>query len=490
MELDHLAERAGARQWAGLAVLMLPAALIAIDGNVLGFALPSLGAYLRPSATQTLWIVDLYAFVLAGLLVTMGNVGDLVGRRRLLMIGMAGFGAASLACAYAQSPAELIAGRALLGLAGATLMPSTMSLLRSMFRDEQQRVFALAVWSTAFSAGSGLGPVIGGWLLGHFWWGSVFLLNVPFVLFALILTPVLVDESRNPGQGRIDLLSVALSLATALPLVYGFKEIAKRGASWEAGCAILLGALSGWVFLRRQRRLAEPLLDFGLFRDPRFSIAVVASLAVVASVVGTMFLLPQYLQLVLGLPMDRAGFMLLPWAVSSAVSGFAAAAAMKRTSERTLINGGLGLMTLGVLGLLGLRVDYGVLCVTASSVAIGFGFGFTMTVFSASVLDAAPPERAGAAAAISETAIELGVALGVALFGSVVNAVYQLRLRLPPGVDPARADGAHETLGGALAAGLGESARKAFVEGLWAASSVGVLLLLACVVGMLRAKDR
>ncbi|EFV12791.1 MFS transporter [Segniliparus rugosus] len=482
--------RAGAREWVGLAVLMLPALLIAVDGTVLGFALPSLDAQLRPSATQTLWIVDVYGFVLASLLVTMGNVGDHIGRRKLLMVGMACFGAASMLCAYAPDAHVLIVGRALLGLAGATLMPSTLSLLRTMFQDERQRVFAIAVWSTAFSAGSGLGPVVGGWLLGHFWWGSVFLINVPVVLVALVCVPPLVDESRNPEPGRIDLVSVLLSLLAILPVVYGVKEIAKHGPGLVAAAAIVSGGLVGWVFARRQRQLAEPLLDLQLFRNPRFSSAVAASMVVVTVLVGTQFLIPQYLQLVLSIPVDRASLYLLPGAVASVASGFIAAAAMKRMSERSLILAGLMVIAVGVAAIFGLTAEHGAFVVSASGVAVGFGFGAAMTVISAIVLDAAPPQRAGAAAAISETAIELGVAVGVAVFGSIVNAVYQRKFEMPGGADPAVADEAKETLANALALGLADPARVAFVDGLWAAGAVGLALLGLAMAGMLKGKAK
>ncbi|ADG98543.1 major facilitator superfamily MFS_1 [Segniliparus rotundus DSM 44985] len=478
--------RAGARAWVGLTVLMLPGLLIAVDGTVLGFALPSLDAGLRPSATQTLWIVDAYAFVLASLLVAMGNVGDLVGRRKLLMIGTAGFGAASLLCAYAPDAPALIAGRALLGLAGATLMPSTISLLRSMFQEGQQRVFAIAVWSTAFSAGSGLGPIIGGWLLDHFWWGSVFLINVPVVLVALVCVPLFVDESRNPEPGQIDLLSVLLSLLAIVPVVYGAKETAKHGPNPAALAAVVFGSLMGWVFVRRQRGLAEPLLDVALLRDRRFSSAVAVSFVVVCVLVGTQFLIPQYLQLVLGIPASRASFYLLPGAAASVVSGFVAAAAMKRVSERSLILASLFLIAGASAALLGLNAEHGAVLVSVSGMAVTFGFGVAMTVISAIVLDAAPPQRAGAAAGLSETAIELGVAMGVAVFGSIVNAVYQLRLRIPPDAEPAAAQAAKETLANALAAGLGSPARVAFVSGLWAASGAGVVLTGLAVLAMLR----
>jgi MFS family permease len=257
---DDEGERVGRRGWISLAVLVLPVLLISIDSTVLGFAVPAISEDLDPSSSQLLWIVDIYSFVLAGLLVTMGTLGDRIGRRRLLLIGTAGFGLASALAAYADTPAVLIAARALLGLAGATLMPSTLSLLRNIFTNRQQRTLAIAVWGSAFAGGAALGPIVGGWLLEHFWWGSIFLMNLPVMVVLLIIGRFLLPESKDPNPGRYDLPSAALSLGAMLPAVYGVKLLAEEGFSVTAFGAIAAGVLLGWMFVRRQLRLKDPML--------------------------------------------------------------------------------------------------------------------------------------------------------------------------------------------------------------------------------------
>ncbi|MEE2046314.1 MFS transporter, partial [Nocardiopsis tropica] len=257
---------AGPREWAALAVLVLPVILISVDSTVLGFAVPALSEDLRPTAGQLLWIVDVYGFVLAGLLITMGSLGDRIGRRRLLMIGSAAFGAASLIAAFSPTAQTLVLARALLGLAGASLMPSTLSLLRNIFLDARQRLLAIAIWASGFSGGAALGPILGGWLLEHFSWGSVFLINLPVMVLILVLVPLLVRESRNPEAGRLDLLSAVLSMAAMLPAVYGIKKLATEGFGVVPIASLAVGLGLGYLFVRRQRQLRDPLIDVGLFR--------------------------------------------------------------------------------------------------------------------------------------------------------------------------------------------------------------------------------
>src|SRR3954468_8531774 len=226
-----IAPRATRREWIGLAVLALPCLLYSMDLTVLNLAVPQISAQLRPSSAQLLWILDIYGFMIAGSLITMGTLGDRIGRRRLLMIGAAAFGAASVLAAFATSTSMLIGTRALLGMAGATLAPSTLSLIRTMFRDPQQRTVAISVWITSYSAGGAIGPLVGGVLLEHFWWGSVFLVGVPVMLLLLAVGPALLPEYRDPSARRLDLPSAALSLAAVLAVIYGLKRFAESGAA-------------------------------------------------------------------------------------------------------------------------------------------------------------------------------------------------------------------------------------------------------------------
>src|ERR1700754_1065933 len=271
MSATQVAQRAGRREYAGLAVLTLPTILIALDMSVLYLALPHLGADLGASSLQQLWITDVYGFMVAGLLITMGTLGDRIGRRRLLLIGAAAFSVASVVAAYSTSAEMLIVTRALLGVAGATLMPSTLTLISTMFRDPRQHGMAIAVWMACFMGGLALGPIVGGVLLEHFWWGSVFLLGVPVMLLLLATGPAVLPEYRHPAAGRVDPASVVLCLATVLPLVYGLKEISRDGVRVLPAVAVVVGVLAGHRFVRRQRPLTEPMLDLRLFANRTFT---------------------------------------------------------------------------------------------------------------------------------------------------------------------------------------------------------------------------
>ncbi|HEX2144210.1 MAG TPA: MFS transporter, partial [Glycomyces sp.] len=322
--------RMSAKQSWALAVLVLPVLLISIDMTVLGFAVPFLSEDLAPAGSQLLWIVDVYGFVLAGLLVTMGSLGDRFGRRMLLIVGSAAFAAASVLAAYAPSPEALIAARALLGVAGATLMPTTLALMRNLFTDDRQRRFAIAIWACGFSAGSAAGPIVGGWLLEHFWWGSVFLMAAPVSLAVVLAAPFLLPESKNPHPGSLDLASVGLSFLALFPFVYGVKTIAEHGLTWAAVAAIGAGAAAGVLFVRRQNRLEHPLIDVALFRLRRFSASLATNFTIVFALISALFLLTQYLQLVLGYSPMEAGLLLLPGMAVSVVTGLIAV----RLSER------------------------------------------------------------------------------------------------------------------------------------------------------------
>ncbi|WP_194816661.1 MFS transporter [Nocardia sp. XZ_19_385] len=486
--------RATARTWAGLGVLALALLLIAVDATVLDLAVPAISADLAPTTPQLLWIIDVYSFVLAGLLITMGTLGDRIGRRRLLLIGAAGFGLASALAAWAVSPEMLIAARVLQGLAGATLMPATLGLIRSMFADRRQRTIAISVWGAMAGSGSALGPLLGGWLLEHYWWGSVFLVNLPVMALLIVLAPFLVPESRDPNPGRFDLASAGLSMLALIPIVYAVKETAAHGFSWLAVLAAVVGVLAGAMFLRRQGRLADPLLDLDLFRRPPFRAAALTNLLSVFALAGVLFFGSQYLQLVLGRSPLEAGVLLVPGMVGSIAGSLGAAWLVRYWRPVHVLCGALLVAALGALLflLLGADPSAGVTPFVLGFTLIGIGAGVALTVSADMIISSAPAERAGNAAAISETALEAGVALGVAVLGSVVMGVFRHGLDASS-VPAAHSGAARESLGGAVetarvlpesaATALLESARTAFVSGVhWAATGTTVILLLTAVM--------
>ncbi|MGX4734811.1 MFS transporter [Kitasatospora griseola] len=484
---DH---RRSGHRWTGLGVLVLAVTLVAVDATVLSLAIPSITETLRPSGTQLLWIGDAYSFVLAGLLVSMGALSDRLGRKRVLLAGSAAFGAASLLAAYAPSPGWLILARALLGVAGATIMPSTLSLIRALFPDARERATAIGIWGAGATAGAALGPLVGGVLLEHFWWGSVFLLNLPVMVLLLVFGAWLLPESRDPRPGRWDMSSVLLSMAGVIGAVYGIKEFAAHGlASWTTPATFVLGAAALALFVRRQLRLPTPLLEVRLFRDPRFTAAVVSSLISLIGLSGVIFFMSQYLQLVRGYSPLSAGVAELPAFVGSVVGGLLTARLARRAGARRVLTVSLLVMGLGIAVLGLIRVDSAYLLIGSSFLALGTAEGVVYTLSSDLVLGTAPADKAGAASAVSETAYELGAALGIALVGSVVTALYAGSLTVPPNTDPALADQAGQSLGGAvqaaatlpgdLAGQLLTSANNAFVHGINIAAWVSAALLLA-----------
>jgi DHA2 family multidrug resistance protein-like MFS transporter len=442
--------RAGAREWGALVVLMLPVLLISVDNTVLNFALPQISQELRPTGRQLLWIVDSYPLVLAGLLVPMGSLGDRVGRRRLLLLGSTGFAVVSALAAFAPSGTALVAARALLGVFGAMLMPATLSLIRNIFREPVQRRTAIAVWATGFSAGGALGPIVGGVLLQHFWWGSVFLIAVPVLVPLLLLAPVLVPESRNPSPGPVDAVSAALIMTAMAGLLWTVKSLGAAGPSAGAAAAGALAAGAGALFVRRQLRRAEPMLDLRLFRLPVFTGGLLNNLVASTVFIGFLFFVSQYLQLVEGLSPLRAGLLLLPGAVVTIVSGLLVVRVVEHVRPAVVVGVGLLVMACGFLLVLLGDLAGGTLLVVALMV-IGLGSGAGQTIAGDLVLAEVEPEQAGAASAISETAYQLGAALGVAVLGTAVTATYTRTLALPPGLDPEQAATASGTLGGAVA---------------------------------------
>ncbi len=491
------ATRAGRREWIGLAVLALACVLYAMDLTVLHLAVPSLSADLRPSSTQLLWITDIYGFMVAGFLVTMGTLGDRIGRRRLLLTGAAAFGVVSVLAARSTSPEMLIAARALLGIAGATLAPSTLSLLFSMFADPRQRSTAIGVWITSFSVGGAVGPVLGGVLLERFWWGSVFLLAVPVMALLLVLGPRLLPEYRDPGAGRLDLVSAAMLLAAVLAVVLGLKLIAQDGLGWLAASSVLAGLVVGVGFVRRQLTLADPMIDLRLFRTQAFTASLATNLLGIFIVVGYFLFVAQYLQLVLGLSPLRAGLWSLPSAGGLVVGSNLAPRILRHIRPAWVIGAGLALAAvgLGVLTQVGGSADADLAILAAASLVVSLGLAPVFTATTDLIVSSAPPERAGAASGISETGAELGGALGIAILGSIGVAVYRGELAdtLPAGVPSAAAAAARDTLGGAVgvahqlpdgvAAALLAAARAAFTQGLQVTATISAAVAVGIAVG-------
>jgi DHA2 family multidrug resistance protein-like MFS transporter len=486
------ATRAGRREWIGLAVLVFPTLLVSMDLTVLHLAVPELSADLKPTSSQLLWIVDIYGFMIAGCLITMGTLGDRIGRRRLLLTGATAFGVASTLAALSTSAEMLIATRALLGVAAASLMPSTLALIRNMFVDSKQRAIAIAVWAATFSAGTAIGPLLGGVLLNLYWWGSVFLLAVPVTIVLLIAGPVLLPEFRDPEAGRLDLTSAALSLAAVLTVIYGLKQIAEHGVGWPAALSIVAGAALGFVFLVRQRALSDPLIDLRLFRITAFSASLSAETLALFAWVGTFLFLAQYLQLVVGLTPLEAGVWMLPATGGSILGSMVAPVIVRRVRPGYVMGAGLLVAAAGFAILTQVDVASGLTVFVLGSVVASLGIAPTVALGTDMIVGAAPPEQAGAASAISETGTELGLALGVAIIGSVGAATYRSEITdaIPAGIPNETAEAARDTIGGAVSAAenlpgqiggdLLDAARESFIQGLQTSAVVSAAVA-ACI---------
>ncbi len=481
--------RAPRRAWFALAVLMLPTLLVSVDNTVLSFALPEISRDLEPTAAEQLWIIDAYPLVLAALLVAMGSAGDRWGRRRMLVIGSIGFAAVSVAAAFAPTAAALIAARAALGFFGAMLMPSTLSLLRSVFTDREQRRLAIAVWASGFAAGSALGPLVGGVLLEHFAWGSVFLLAVPVLVPLLVFVPLLVAESRDPAPGRIDVWSILLSLATMAPIVFGIKKLATEGVDPVGIVAIAVGVVAGLLFVRRQLASESPMLDVRLFTTGPFGGAVLVNLLSVISLVGFLYFVSQHLQIIAGLSPVEAGLALLPGLIAMIIAGLVVVPISRRVHPRLLVPAALALSAGGYLVVAFGASDGSTAAVIVAFTMLGVGIGMAETVSNELILSSAPPAKAGAASAVSETAYELGAVLGTAALGSIIAAHYASAIQVPAALSPTQAEAARETLAGAavvaegLPTALGEqlmqAAAVAFDSGVFVTSLIGFGLMLA-----------
>ena len=493
-----MVEKATRREWVGLGVLALACVVYAMDLTVLHLAIPSLSSDLKPTSVQLLWIADIYGFTVAGSLITLGTLGDRIGRRKLLLIGAAAFAATSLLAAFSTSPEMLIAARALLGVAGATVAPSTLSLIRNMFQDDRQRTFAIGVWITSYSLGGAVGPLLGGALLEFFWWGSVFLLAIPVMALLLVLGPIVLPEYRDPDAGRLDLLSAALSLVAVLAVVYGLKQIAQDGLEWYPVAAIAGGLVIGWLFVRRQRGLTHPFIDLSLFRIPAFSASLAAYSLGILVLFGTFLFIFQYLQLVLELSPLMAGVWTLPAFGAFIVGSMLAPAIVRHASAGMLMAIGAAVAAVGYALFTQIESGGGLGVLVAGSVIASLGLAPIFTLTNDLIIGSAPPERAGAASGISETGAELGGALSIAILGTIGTAVYRDRIAdgIPAGVPREEADAARDTLGGAVASseelpsGVADqllgAAREAFTSGFHAAAITSAALAAATAVLILR----
>ncbi|MFD9950219.1 MFS transporter [Nonomuraea sp. NPDC059023] len=498
MSAPQAAVRATRREWIGLAVLALPTLLVSLDTFVMLLAIPHVSADLGASGTQQLWIMDIYGFLVAGLLITAGALGDRLGRRRLLLIGAAAFGLASIAAAYSTSPEMLIAARALLGVAGATLTPSTLALIMNMFHDPGQRATAVGIWAGCFTTGAIVGPLVGGVMLERFWWGSVLLLGVPAMALLLVLGPLLLPEFRGTAErGRLDLPSVLLSLAAILPIVYGLKETAAHGWRPEAVISLVLGLAVAVAFVRRQNRLADPLLDLRLFAGRRFTSTLAAMLLYTMLSGGTMVFVAQYLQLNHGLSPLHTGLAMVPGMVA-AILGFQVAPLLARhVSTAYLFGGGLLVASAGLVVLTQAGTSAGPALVITGFCLTSIGGGPLVGLGTNVVVGSAPPERAGSAAGLTQTGNECGYALGIAILGSVGAFVYRTHMntsaqQFPGGITDAASDSA--TAAGALAAALPEeqasallaAAREAFTGSLHTVAAISAVVLAATAIAVMK----
>lgn len=492
------ATKATRREWIGLAVIALPCLVYSMDLTVLNLAIPTLASELKPTAGQLLWIIDIYGFMVAGFLMTMGTLGDRIGRRRLLMVGGTAFAVASAVAAFSTSASMLIVTRALLGIAGATLAPSTLSLITVMFTDERERSFAISMWVASFSAGGILGPLIGGVIIEYLHWGAVFLLAVPVMALLLICGPFLLPEYRAPRAGRIDLVSALMSLAAVLSVIYGIKQGAEYGWTYQPLALVAAGLALAGLFVRRQKRLADPMLDLSLFRRAAFSASLAINLAGILFMFGAFVFTAQYFQLVAGLSPFGAALASLPSAVAFTATSFATPALAARFRPVVPMAGG---MLLAALGFLWLALAPDLAQVIAATMVFSVGFTPVVTLTTGLIVGSAPADRTGAASAMSETAVELGGALGIAVLGSLGASIYRDGMATldVSGLPPEALQAAQSTLGGALsvAAGLGaeraavlvDQARAAFMDGFTAVawlSIAGMLAAALVAVSMLR----
>ncbi|WP_430593081.1 MFS transporter [Humidisolicoccus flavus] len=480
------------QRWLALVVLMLPVLLVAIDNTVLTFAMPEIARDLAPSATTQLWIIDVYPLVLSTLLIASGSLGDRFGRRLLLIIGSTGFVVLSIAAAFAPSAEWLVVFRALMGVFGAAIMPATLSLLRTIFSDRNERRLAIAIWASGFSAGSAIGPLVGGLLLEHFWWGSVFLIAVPVLLPLLIFAPKLLPESRDDNPGPIDAVAIGLSMATFGLLVFGIKHLGSYGFDLVVAASFIGSVIAGFAVVRRLLGQSNPMLDVRLFRNGAFSGSVIVNLVSVLALVGFLFFAAQHLQLIEGLSPFVAALVLVPGIGAVVFSGLFVVRLVRRFSPKSLMILGLSLSGSAYVTMALFGEHSTPMSIMGSFVLLGLGVGMAETLANDYVVSSVPAGKAGAASAVSETAYELGAVLGTSILGSILSASYRSALVLPSGLTAQQARDAGETLGGAvgvaddlpspLSEQLAEAAGVAFDSGFVTTSWIGFALMAVAIV--------
>jgi DHA2 family multidrug resistance protein-like MFS transporter len=449
---DGSAELAGRKEWIGASVLSIACLIYSMDLSILFLAIPAIVRDLDPSASELLWINDIYGFMVAGFLVTMGTLGDRIGRRRVLLLGAAAFGVASALAAFSSSAQQLIASRALLGIAGATIAPSTLSLIVNLFKNEAESNRAIGIWGTAFALGGLIGPLLGGFLLQYFHWGSVFLINIPAMLILLAVGPILLPEYKSPDSARLDFLSVLLSLATVLPIIYGLKHMAADGFAWQHLLPLAIGLLFGWVFVRRQRVLPHPLIDLNLFAIPAFTASLMVNLTGMFFVFGVFLYQNLFLQFVIGLTPLKAALWSVPSSIVFTIMSLQAYHFTNRFGPVHTVLLGLIVNAVG-MSLMAVSAYFeSLIGVLGALMVIAVGFVPVVLTTTSLIVGTAPPERSGSASAMSETSAELGGALGVALLGSLGTLIYRVQMQALDLAElaPAQAAAVRTTIGGAV----------------------------------------
>ncbi len=494
MTLNESTSRAGWRAWAGLGVMCLCYFMIAIDVFVVLLAVPHLSADLGANASQQLWILDIHGFMAGGFLIAMGGLGDKIGRRKLLLIGTAAFGTASVLSAYATSPEMLIAARTLLGIAGATLPPCTLALIRTMFPTPKQMGMAIGFWSGSFTLGAIAGPVIGGAMLDRFWWGSVFLLAAPVMVLVLVTGPMLLPEQRSRTVTRLDLFSVVLSLVAVLPVIYGVKDVAQDGWSEVPILAIAAGLFAGVWFVRRQRTVPNPLIDLSFFRVRSYSIGLGSLLTYAMSTGATLAFVTMHFQLVEELTPLESGLALVPGMAMSTLSVIVAPILARWIRPAYLMSAGLAVVVCGLLLVTRVEATSGPAVLMTAFAVWCAGSGMVLALGINMVVSSAPPEKAGSASAMPQISNEFGSSLGVATLGSVGVLVFrgQMETAIPAGVPADAVPAASESMVSALtvagtlpdeqAAALVTAAREAFTTGVHTVAMISAVALTGLAV--------